>query len=135
VLNPPGSDPTLVAVTITLAFLEGLNSASEMHRLRVILKSSVSRATKTAICKDLALWHSSRLSKDSTGIHSDRGLAGSDGGNTSSRLLADPKGSTSDVPWVERRKQSSALFCSPVSKRTVLPPMFEACHRFVVSPL
>jgi hypothetical protein len=107
VLNPPGSDPKIVTATITLASLEGLNSASEMQRLLsvpkltdalVSLGKSVFSTIETPIGK--ALKHSAALSKDSTGVHSDRGLPGSNGGNTSKYLGADPNGSTSDLAWV-----------------------------------
>ena len=84
--------------------------ANEMQRLRVILKSSVSGATKTAICKVLALLQSSTLGKDSTGIHSERGLPGSDGGDASNRVFADANSSTSDAAGVKRSDLSSAFF-------------------------
>lgn len=111
-----GVDSRYVAATITLASLDGLNSASEMQRLLLILISSLSVATKAAICKALALLHSWTLSKDSTGIHSERGLLGSEGGNTSNRLLAGLNGSTSDAPCFERPELSSVFLCSPVEE-------------------
>src|SRR5215510_14200777 len=86
----------------------GLNSANEIQRLRFILKSSVLGTSKMA----LASTHSLMLSKDSTGIHSERGLLGSDGGNTSNRARADLNGSASDAGCMGRSDSSSVFFGS-----------------------
>src|SRR5262245_42821515 len=74
--------------------------------------------TESAINKSLARAHSSTLAKDFTGIHSERGLSGSDGGNASNRLLADSNGS-SDATWLERAKLSSTSLCSPRGTRSL----------------
>ena len=55
-LNPPGSDPKIVTATITLASLEGLNSASEMQRLLSLRKS-----TKSALSVFCTGWREIRI--------------------------------------------------------------------------
>jgi hypothetical protein len=67
--------------------------------VHVSLGKSMLSDVETPIGK--ALKHSPALSKDCTGIHSDKGLFGSNGGNTSKYLGADLNESISETPWVE----------------------------------
>jgi hypothetical protein len=97
-----------------------------------VLGKSMLSTVETPICK--ALKHSTALSKDCTGIHSDRGLPGSDGGNTSKYLGADPDGSTSGLAWNDPSYLLPSLPHRPKGE-TVARPVLERFHRFQLSPL